>query len=383
MKVRCDRNELCERLQAVSGIVPSGSTIKPILHNLLIRATQSGLIIEVTDLEISARVRVDRVEVLEEGIVALPAARLLALVREVPGAAVTLATRSADSWAGDSWVAGSQSGSFGAMLSSDGFNIRLLGPDPQEYPEVRQFQVENALVLQREGFLESLRRVAVGVCRDLSRYQLCGVCFELEKDRLLLTATDGKRLTHDLLRVRNPNEVKSTVIVPNRAVDVACKVLATGDENFQLAFRGPEVQVEFGYGELMAKLVEGTYPDYQLAITPEPKTKVLAKRADLLAAVRSASLVTDRESAAVIFRFSENELCLESQASDVGESRIRVDVRTQGEPVELRFNPVYFIDALRTVSEEEVRLEFAGPGRPGAIRSGQNYRHYLMPVVLE
>jgi DNA polymerase III sliding clamp (beta) subunit (PCNA family) len=55
----------------------------------------------------------------------------------------------------------------------------------------------------------------------------------------------------------------------------------------------------------------------------------------------------------------------------------------QGEAVRINFNPMYFLDGLRALNEEEVRLEFSGTDRPGSIRGGQHYRHMLMPLVSE
>ena len=92
--------------------------------------------------------------------------------------------------------------------------------------------------------------------------------------------------------------------------------------------------------------------------------------------------MTDKETATVVFSFEEEKVSLTTRARDIGESRIEVPIKLQGDPVEIRFNPAYFIDALRCVTEEEIRLEFADSGKPGTIRGGQHYRHMLMPLVV-
>ena len=51
-------------------------------------------------------------------------------------------------------------------------------------------------------------------------------------------------------------------------------------------------------------------------------------------------------------------------------------------PIEVRFNPTYFIDALRCITEDEIRFEFLESAKPGILRGGQHYRHMLMPLVL-
>lgn len=367
MKIRCDRQELADRLQSVSGIILTTPTTKPILKNFLLRASGDSLFIEATDLDMSARLRVDRVEVEREGKLALSASHLQGIVREIPSTMVSIES------AGDGRE---------AILRAEGYELRLLGDDPDEFPELKPFMSEGALQIHRERFMEMLRRVSIAASRDTSRYQLTGVFFEIDGDRLLMTATDGKRLTHDMIRLENRQGEAVSAIVPNRAIDVMIKVLATGEDTVDLSILETESQLSFGHGQLMSKHVEGTFPDYQTALPSEKKTKVLAKRADLLSAVRSASLVTDRETATIIFHFEGDVVRLESHASNVGESKIEVPVSMEGEPLEIRFNPVYFIDALRTVQEEEIRMEFCGSGSPGTIRSGVNYRHLLMPLIV-
>ena len=369
MKISCEKNELFECLQSTAAITGGGPTTKPILRNCLLVADGGGVRIEVTDLDVSARLHLERQEVEGKGKLTLPAARLLSLVREVPGNRVVIEAM--------------ENGK-GATICSEGgeYSFKLLGESADEFPEVRSFSGENSFELPAGKFSEMLRRVAVASSRDTSRYQLTGVFCEIEGKKLKMTATDGKRLTTDEMKIENSGSKTISGIIPNRAADVMVKVLSQGSENIKLALEEIEVQMSFDGGELIAKLVEGTFPEYKSAIPSDVKTKVTADRGELVAAVRSASLVTDKETETVIFRFKGKEVALESKGSDIGESKIRVGVEMDGDEVEIRFNPTYFVDALRTIDTEQVRMEFYGPERPGAIRGEPSYRHYLMPLVV-
>ena len=84
----------------------------------------------------------------------------------------------------------------------------------------------------------------------------------------------------------------------------------------------------------------------------------------------------------MVFRFKGNQIELEAKGSDKGEADIKIAAEIKGEDVEIRFNPSYFVDALRKIDTEQVRMEFYGPERPGAIRGEPSYRHYLMPLVV-
>jgi DNA polymerase-3 subunit beta len=366
MKVRCDKNALADCLGDVLGFIPTTQASKPILMDFRLWTDGGQLVVEATDLDMGARIRVERVEVLEDGEVALPANRLYSVMREIPDKAVTFE---------------GLPGGRGARVAAGGYELKMLGEDPHEFPQLQAVGSEGAVVVGREKLAEMLRRVAIAASRDVARFQLTGVFFEIDGDKLILTATDGKRLTNDYLRIHNPSGAQCSAIIPNRVVDVVLKILAQGPEDVSLVLGDPNFQLSFGRGELTAKAIQGTYPDYRVAIEGEVTIRITARRLDFLAAARSASLMTDKQSATVLFRFEEGRACLTTQASEIGESRIEVPITLEGEPFEVRYNPTYFIDALRCLTDEELRLEFTDPDKPGAVRGAQHYRHLVMPLV--
>ena len=367
LNFRSDRDELADAFGALIGFVPTAQPLKPILLNFHVLSRDKQLLIEATDLDIAARIRVERVEIEEDGELALPAQRLSSLIREIPAKEVAFE---------------SVADLAGVDIRATGFEIRLLGQDPGEFPSIPVFDDAAVLDVPRDKFVETLRRVAVAASRDPARYQLAGVYLELDGDSVRMTATDGKRLTHDHFRISGSTDLTGSGILPNRAVDALLKVLPQGETEFRMALGENDLYVDFGIGEMTAKLVQGSFPDYQLAVSQEAKIKVTGKRSDFLTAARSAALMTDKETATVVFRFDDGVASLTTEARDIGESKIEVPIALNGEPVEIRFNPTYFIDALRCVTEDELRLEFQDSGKPGSIRGGQNYRHMLMPLVM-
>ncbi len=369
MKVRCDRIELADALNALLGIVPPTQTARPILLNFYLRTDDDRLSVEAMDLDIGARMIIEHVEVLEGGELTLPATRLASLVRELPDRNINI--ESTDS-------------GHGAYLRAEGYELRILGEDPDEFPRVPSPSVEQYMSVDRDNFLEALRRVAVASSHDPARYQLTGVLFEVEEDRLTLTATDGKRLTNDILRVGNESGATVSGIVPNRAVDVIMKVLGQGDPQFKFTIAEADIHLSFGRGEFSAKMIQGKYPDYRWVLSAKANVKVNAKRSELMAAVKAASLMTDRETSTISFHFGGDACRLTTQAANIGESKIEVPVSIQGgKEVEIRFNPNYFIDAMRCVPDEEVRMEYDDSDKPGTVRGRQNYRHLIMPLVAE
>lgn len=368
MKVRCDRIDLVERLGAIHGIV-SVNTPKPILGDYLLYTESGALVAEATDLEITGRTYMHKVEILEEGQLALPSGRLLSILKELPEDYVEI--ESIDE-------------PLGANLQSGGFRFKVLGHDADEFPRARESEGLHGIVLYREKFQESLRRVAVATSRDPTRYQLNGVFLELAGGKLTMTATDGKRLAHDQLKVEKDGSLELSAILPNQAVDVMLKVLSSQmaqDERITLQVSETHVALKTEDVWISSTQIEGMYPNYQTAFPKEARTRARGHRSDLLTAARSASLTTDKQTSTVLFRITPEGLILESKAQSIGESRIQIPLELEGDAVEIRFNPVYFIEALRTFEEDEICMELTNAETPVVLRGSQSYVHLVMPLV--
>ena len=90
MKFTITRERLHEGLAAVAATVPTKTTL-PVLSNILIEATSDGVRLSGTDLDIAVSTVVPA-EVDEDGAVTIPAKKLLEIVRELPSAAIRIAS---------------------------------------------------------------------------------------------------------------------------------------------------------------------------------------------------------------------------------------------------------------------------------------------------
>ena len=368
MKVRCDRNSLVESLTSIAGIIPPNSP-KEILGGFYLGTAAGSLVVEASDLEISGTAVIHKVEVESDGAVALPSSRLISILKELPDEFVTVTSRDEPQ---------------GAVLESGGFQFKILGHDPGEFPKSEEPATTNSLSVAREKLHDALKRVSVAASRDTTRYQLNGVFLEFQDGKLTLTATDGKRLTHDSFRVSETDVGAISAILPNQAIDVFLKVLSgqgVQDETVTLSLSESHVTLKTKNHRVSSNLVEGMFPNYKAVMPAESAIRIKSKKAELLAAARSAALTADKQTSTVIFKVSPSSLVLESNAQDVGESRIEISVESTGDSMEVRFNPIYFIDALRTFDEDEITMELSDPSRPAVLRTSQNYKHLVMPLV--
>jgi DNA polymerase-3 subunit beta len=118
-------------------------------------------------------------------------------------------------------------------------------------------------------------------------------------------------------------------------------------------------------------------------IPKDADKKMSASTADFLSAIRRAALLTTEESRGVRLAFNKKGLVLTSRSPESGEATINFPCKFEGADVEIGFNPIFLVDALRVVNTDEVSLEMLAPNRPGLLKSGDDFLYVIMPVNLQ
>ncbi len=105
-------------------------------------------------------------------------------------------------------------------------------------------------------------------------------------------------------------------------------------------------------------------------------------REELITLLRQISLFTADSSASVRFSFTPGNLNLSAASGTVGEGDVNMPVNYQGAPVEIAFNPHYFLDILRHSKDEVVLFGVENAHNPGLITDSSNTLFVLMPMRL-
>ncbi len=366
MKLRVNRQELAEGLAAVSGVVAS-RTPKPILQCVLLEAQGDCCVLKATDLELSIRYTVTQVEVEEKGDILVSAEKLSQIVRESTDETLSLET--------DETL---------CHVRGQDSHFQIYQQDAREYPPVpsvegpADFEVEAGELRRLVGW------TVFAAARETSRYAINGVLWELQKGHLALTATDGRRLSHAEGKCQAATDKSMRAIVPIKALQVFMRIVEgeEADTAIGVTENGNQIVLRSSRATVSSALVEGQFPNYRDVIPTDSDKKADLKRDEFLGAVRLAALLTSDESRSVKLSFRGDELVLTGRAPTEGEAVVRTPASFQGEPVDIGFNPVFLIDALRAVESDRVTLELKSPNRPGILRVGSDMLYVVMPLSL-
>ena len=367
MKVTVTAGSLGQGLHVVSRAVSSRTTL-PILNNVLMQTSNQGLQLTATNLEIGIRQLIPA-EVQEEGGITVPARLLTDFVSSHPNEPLSMALDKK-----------TQS----LSLRSAKFDASIRGIDPADFPPVPSGGEGRKVKIDQAELRDAIEQTVIAASSDEGRPVLTGVYVQLNGARATLAATDGHRLAVKTLTVTGDAGDADTVVIPARALTELSRILRAGGEAIDVTVGPQKNQVYFKTGdvELMSRLIEGTYPNYQQVIPSQSTTTITAKTQDLLFTTRMVSLFSKDAANVIKFKTEGQKLTLTANTSEVGQNIADVEAKVEGQDLQVAFNSKYLLDVLAILGTEEVQLGFTGPLNPGIIRpvGKDDYLYIIMPV---
>ncbi len=370
LKAICERDALVEALALVTGVV-AGRTPTPALQCVKISGQDGRLTMSATDGEVSLTLSTDKVDVEAGGEVLIPADKFSQIARSCSDNTLTIV---------------SDDDKLHVRTSDSRFKV--FGFPVSEAPESIDFgDVEPDFTIGGSAFRGLMERSAFAAATDHSRYAINGVHLDVSGSQLRLVATNGHRLALSTGSC-DSNCEKVDCIVPTKAMTLLRRLLHDGGgsvsvkvEDGRIVFH---VDDEAGCTSMLtSNLVEGTFPPFEDVIPKDLDRKAVINRDAFHKAVRRAHLMTNEESRGVRLIFDNDMLKITSRAPETGEAEIEVPIESfTGETLEIAFNPVYIMDALKVIDAEDITIELKKSEKPGLIRSGNNFVYIIMPVSL-
>lgn len=367
MKVICNRGALLEAL-SIAGTVSSARTPKPVLQCVKLTAADDRLTIAATDLEVAIRYSDTSVQIEEPGETLVPADKLRDIVRESVDDTLSLE------------LTGEQMHIRGADS-----HFKIYTQNPSEFPPVPDFEGTADFQVQGKILKQLIGQTLFAAAKEATRYAFNGVLTTIKGKRLILVATDGRRLALAKGDLVNGDQVNDgpQAIVPAKTLSLVDKLISDPDEPVSVKITENQVIFHTAEATLTSNLIEGQFPPYEDVVPKECDRKMTAGTADLLSAVRRSALLTTQDSKGVRMSFNKGGLTLSSKSPDAGEATINFACKFEGGDLDIGFNPNFFTDALKVVNSDEVSFELLAPNRPGLLKGGNNFTYVIMPVNLQ
>lgn len=339
MELMIGRDEFLKVLSRAQGFVsPRGPM--PILANILMETSESGVTLFATNLDIGFRGScAARVE--KPGKVTVQAKKLHDIVKELPSE--------------DILVKSDEDERLRIICGKSKFNLATI--DPGEYPALPAFDESGMIGLDTEMVREMIAKTSYSISQDETRMTLHGAYLEIAPSKARMVATDGHRLA--FVEREGAFNVKETVkaIIARKAVGELTKLLGEGDEPLMFAQQDNHVMFRKGLQSMVVRLIEGAFPNYEQVIPKANSREAVISSDGFLRSLKRVAILADEKSHMVRLTFSKGKLELSSEGGELGEGRDEMEVDYAGDTLELGMNAHYIIDLLNAMGSEQVKLK--------------------------
>ncbi len=365
MKFTCTQENLAQALGLVSRVA-SKNVALPILHNVLITAERGGVRFQTTNLEVAVTVNM-RAKVEAEGKYTVPSRVISDFITLLGHENVTLE------------LIGT-----GVQLTSGHSKTTIHGAPADDFPVLPQPQEATAVGLPAAVLHQLISETVFAAANDESRPEISGLYCQADGKKLTLVATDSYRLSERTAQLTTPATKAVKAILPSRTAHELLRLLPKSDDEVKIEIGDNHVRCVLPEAELVSRIIDGQYPDYQQIVPSDWQTKVLISREELAANIRAASLFCKPgiNDVTLSVDTDKGHITLAAANTQLGEHRAEIEAKIEGQPIEIVFNHRYLTDGVATMSGDEVQLELSNPQAPAVIRSPQQTSglYLIMPI---
>lgn len=354
-------------LQSVSGIVEKRHTL-PILSNVLLEKKADRLTLLATDIEIQITTSTSGAAGDGDGAVTVGARKLQDILRSLPESAevsLNLDDKRLQVKAGKSR-----------------FSLQTL--PAEDFPRMALTDgVLKKLTVTQKQFRQLLGQTQFSMAAQDVRYYLNGLLLLVDGNELRAVATDGHRLAYASMPLEGEaTSPRLELILPRKTVLELSRLLADSEEPLVIELAPNQSRFQFGHINLVSKLIDGKFPDYERVIPATLKNVVALNRAALLQSMVRAAILTNEKFRGVRMVLTAGSLKIMAANAEQEEAQEEIEVDYSGDAIDVGFNVGYLLDVLNNSSVETVEWGFndANSSALLTIPGNDRFKYVVMPM---
>ena len=371
MKIICLQENLKKGLNNVQNIIGKNLTL-PILNNILLTTEKKQLKLSATDLEIAITdYTVCKIE--KEGSITVPARVLVSFVNNLPNKKIEINIKNNT-----------------INLKCENYKSSIKGLDATDFPIIPKIKSEPILEINSFVFKNALEQIINFVSLSDIRPEITGILFDfsLAKEIKLVT-TDSFRLGEKIINQKinkTKKEEKGSVIIPYKTAQELIRIISNQDEAMvEVSIENNQILFNISKAQIISKLIEGSYPNYQQLISQQPETSILTNKEEFIKAIKLSSFFSSKIND-VRLKINSKKSLVEvfSQDIELGENLSEVSADIKGKDMEIIFNHKYLLDGLNSVDAKNVVLGLSTETSPGVIKpeGDSSFSYVIMPIKL-
>ena len=365
MKITCQKDLLLQYINIVTKAVSSRTTL-PILECILLTVDEKGFTMTGNDLELGIQTAPIDVSDFEHGEVAIEAKLFNDIIRRLNGEVVTISSDEKNA----------------VNISSGSSNFNIMGQSGDDFPSLPEVLQENAYLLKQGELKDMIRQTIFSIAQDSSKMILTGELFEFRDGNIQIVSVDGYRISFRKSTLES-NIGDNEVVVPGKTLQELTKILSQDNEDSVSVFITDKyILFDLGTAIVVSRLIDGDFINYNQSFSEDYKTEIIIDRQELIHSLERASLVSrDNRKTPVRLQLEPKVLVITAQ-SDMGTAHEEILMDLEGESLTIAFNPRYFIEALRSIEQEQVKIRFTASLSPCTILplEGDAFKYLILPL---
>ena len=354
----------------MGGIINTNNTL-PILDNFLFNLDGNALTVSASDLETTISSNL-KVESSEKGSVCIPARLLLDTLKTFPEQPLTFTIEDNNT----------------VEISSNHGKYALAYANGEEFPTAVELKDPSSTKVQGDVLATAISKTIFASGNDDLRPVMSGVFFQFSAEGLTFVATDA----HKLVKYSREDVTASQTaeyIMPKKPLNLLKSILAGSEEEVTIEYNESNAKFIFEGTEMICRLIDGKYPNYEAVIPKENPNKLTIDRNQFLNSVRRVSIFSNKTTHQIRLKIAGAELNISAEDIDYSnkaEERLTCDY--QGDDMQIGFNSRFLTEMLSNLTSDEVSLEMSLPNRAGILTpvdgldDGEQVTMLVMPVML-
>ena len=372
MRFEVSSTSLLSKLQSVSKVIAAKNSM-PILDNFLFLLKGNTLTITASDIETRLVTSIEVNNPEGEGLFAVSAKILLEPLKELPEQPLKFDI---------------DDDNLEIFIHFENGKYNFIGLKGDTYPQQKALKEEaGKITLASSILLNGITRTLFASADDELRPVMNGVYFDMQEDGLVFVASDG----HKLVRLENKSvksEVASAFILPKKPANLLKSLLHKTDELVKISFDDNNAYVQFGSYEMVCRLLEGRYPNYNSVIPLEIPNNLIIDRLSFLNALKRVSVFSSQSSSLIKISLFENEIIVSAQDIDFSTAaEEKIVCQYTGMQFNIGFKSPFLIEMLSNINSSDIVFKLTDSSRAGVIVPFENEDNeellmLLMPMML-
>jgi DNA polymerase III subunit beta len=375
MKITILQEKLKKGLTIVERIAGKSLTFS-ILNNILLSSEKNFLNLSATDLELGIKWWIlSKTE--KDGKIVIPAKTLTTFISFLPNQKITLEKKENILY-----------------IENENNKSQIKGLNPEDFPIIPEVSREEFFEFQAVPFCQKLTQVVDFASSSQTRPEISGVYFSFKKNEARVVATDSFRLGEKIISPEKTSphllEKEVSFILPQKTVKEVINIFGEREGNLkiyfspnQILFEGQMAETDHPEVNLVSRLIEGEYPDYQEIIPKDFKTQIVLDKGEFLNQIKIASLFSGKINE-IKFKIDSKKKGVEisSQNPDLGEHQSFIAGEIKGGGLDISFNHRFLMDGLLNIRTKDVVFSLNDSENPGVLRpvGDSSYTYLLMPI---